>query len=161
MPEERSHEDVRPLNGAQTLILIILCFVFPPLPVFLLKENSLYSRELLLSILLTILGHVPGVLFSIYYVVVEYPRKNGFYCCSQGYIRIEDHENEDPESRPMESESTHNEEPNYTNPEAQVQEETTHQGSSQNIHSEPPSYDEVANNNPFKSDLKRDNKVQF
>lgn len=161
MPEERPNADVRPLNGTQTIILVILCFIFPPLPVFLLTENSLYTRELLLSVLLTILGHIPGVLFSLYYVLVEYPRRNGFYCCSQGYIRIEEHENDDPESRPMESERSHAQETNYTEPQfEQAPIAGSVHGGGENINAEPPSYEEIASNNPFKPDLKPDNKVQ-
>ncbi|ODV67489.1 hypothetical protein HYPBUDRAFT_152408 [Hyphopichia burtonii NRRL Y-1933] len=82
-------------NQSQMIILAVLLFFIPPLPIFLLTapKYTILTKEFLVSVLLTLFGHVPGVLFSLYYVLIEFPRINAdAYERAEGYIRLGDDE---------------------------------------------------------------------
>ncbi|KAL6928442.1 hypothetical protein ACO0SA_003182 [Hanseniaspora valbyensis] len=49
-----------------TIILIILAFLIPPVPVIYLQ--GLYSKDFLLNVLLLMLGYVPAVIHAIYLI---------------------------------------------------------------------------------------------
>lgn len=61
------------LSRAERILLGLLAFFLPPVPVFLLTK-TIFTKEFLVSVILTCLGHVPGVLFTLYYIYFEYPR---------------------------------------------------------------------------------------
>ncbi|RLV93620.1 hypothetical protein JA1_002357 [Spathaspora sp. JA1] len=69
-------------------ILIIAALVLPPLAIFLVKKYSIWNKEFLVSVLLTMFGHVPGAVFTLYYLLcVEFPQSR-----DQGYNRLPDDE---------------------------------------------------------------------
>ncbi|ODV80442.1 uncharacterized protein CANTADRAFT_29841, partial [Suhomyces tanzawaensis NRRL Y-17324] len=74
-------------NDAQRVLLVIMAFVFPPLPVFILKEYHVFNKETLIVVLLTLLGHIPGIIFALWYSLVEFPKANGQ---RDGYVRIDE-----------------------------------------------------------------------
>ncbi len=51
-------------------ILVLLALVFPPFPVWV--KCGLCSAESLISIALSILGYIPGVIYALY-VIAKYP----------------------------------------------------------------------------------------
>lgn len=63
-----------PLNTFQKLILVILSFVFPPVVIVLL-EQKIWCREVALAVVLQLLGHIPGTIFALFYLFLEYPRR--------------------------------------------------------------------------------------
>ena len=79
-----------PPSDFQKLVLVVMGLLLPPLPVFLLLGNTIFTMEFLVSVLLTLLGHLPGVLFAVYFVLVKFPRTSR----NEGYIRIDDDENQ-------------------------------------------------------------------
>lgn len=79
-----------PPSDFQKLILVVMGIILPPLPVFLLLGNTIFTMEFLVSVLLTLLGHLPGVLFAVYFILVKFPQTSR----NEGYIRINDDENQ-------------------------------------------------------------------
>ena len=156
----RYEEDNVP-NYAQNILLIVLSFIIPPVPIIMLSDNSIFTKECLISVILTLLGHIPGVLFSLYYILIEYPKRATRRSGRDGYIRIEDED----ETRPIHATDS--------NQFAQDQQET--QGSllnvPQNNESEslhpppppPPNYEDIvgASDSQRDSKLAGDNKVQY
>lgn len=53
----------------QNILLIGLAIVFPPIPVFLLDNYRALTKPMLITVLLTVFGHIPGVIFAIYYII--------------------------------------------------------------------------------------------
>lgn len=51
------------LSGLYTLWTLLLCIVLPPLGVLM---RTGVNKDLLINILLTILGYVPGIIHAIY-----------------------------------------------------------------------------------------------
>ncbi|CUM50811.1 unnamed protein product [Debaryomyces tyrocola] len=153
----RYEEDNVP-NYAQNILLIILSFIIPPVPIIMLSDNSIFTKECLISVILTLLGHIPGVLFSLYFILIEYPKRAHRHSGRDGYIRIEDED----EIRPIRATDS--------NQLAQDQQET--QGSLLNIpqdnesespHPPPPNYEDIvgASDGQRDSKLAGDNKVQY
>lgn len=93
------NEDPVP-SFAQRILLILLAFILPPLPIIMLSNNNVFTKECLISIILTLLGHVPGVLFSLYYILIEYPKRLSRLYGRGGYIRIEERGDENDERAP-------------------------------------------------------------
>ncbi|KAH3666275.1 hypothetical protein OGAPHI_004464 [Ogataea philodendri] len=147
------------------VLLYCLAFIFPPLPVFFRK--GFFSYELLIAMLLTILAHFPGLLYSVYIIYdtslitgsdrgVEtrlraYGQGNGEY----------EPLNDDPEAQPREVLSPvpqrlgsqfHYQD---SAPDAEPTEATA-VGSSAN----PPSYDDAIKNSTSPPPLVGDHKVQ-
>ncbi|CCE61407.1 hypothetical protein TPHA_0A03300 [Tetrapisispora phaffii CBS 4417] len=56
------------------LILYIVAFFFPPVAVLL--RSGIWSQDLLLNILLTMLGYVPGMIHAFYYINITSPLRN-------------------------------------------------------------------------------------
>lgn len=89
--------------NTEYILLILIGFFVPPVPIFLL-DKTIFSKEFLVSVLLTLLGHLPGVLFSIYYIVIEFPRRHR----QRGYRNLDEenrnqpehHESEEQQSQP-------------------------------------------------------------
>ena len=151
----RYEEDNVP-NYAQTILLIVLSFIIPPVPIIMLSNNSIFTKECLISVILTLLGHIPGVAFSLYYVLIEYPKRITRRSGRDGYIRIGD----DDEIRPTLVVDS--------NPYAQEQERQGSlldipQNESESLHPPPPDYEEIAggSNGQKDSKLAGDNKVQY
>lgn len=153
----RYEEDNVP-NYAQNILLIVLSFIIPPVPIIMLSDNSIFTKECLISVILTLLGHIPGVLFSLYYILIEYPKRATRHSGRDGYIRIEDED----EIRPIHATDS--------NQFAQDQQET--QGSllnvpqdneSESLHPPPPNYEDIvgASDRQRDSKLAGDNKVQY
>lgn len=87
MAHNRSNNTpAEPPTDFQKLVLLVMGVILPPLPVFLLQGNTIFTMEFLVSVLLTVLGHLPGVLFAVYYICVKYPQSTR----EEGYIRIDD-----------------------------------------------------------------------
>lgn len=81
-----------PLNTTQKIILVVLAFVLPPLPVLLLTApNYTFTLEFFVLVVLTLLGHVPGVLYTVWFLLFELKHP-------EGYIRIDE---EAPQPRPL------------------------------------------------------------
>lgn len=57
--------------SVQQVILCILGVLVPPAPVFIV-QRTVFTKEFLVCLILTVLAHLPGVLFAIYFVLVEY-----------------------------------------------------------------------------------------
>ncbi|EGW33643.1 uncharacterized protein SPAPADRAFT_50498 [Spathaspora passalidarum NRRL Y-27907] len=75
----------------EQFILIIAALVLPPLAIFLAKKYSIWNKEFLVSVLLTMFGHIPGAIFTLYYLwYIEFPQSR-----QGGYNRLPD----DDESR--------------------------------------------------------------
>lgn len=153
----RYEEDNVP-NYAQNILLIVLSFIIPPVPIIMLSDNSIFTKECLISVILTLLGHIPGVLFSLYYILIEYPKRVTRRSGRDGYIRIEDED----EIRPIHATDS--------NQFARDQQET--QGSllnvpqdneSESLHPPPPNYEDIvgASDSQRDSKLAGDNKVQY
>ncbi|KAI3402422.2 hypothetical protein KGF56_004830 [Candida oxycetoniae] len=63
-----------PPSPQEQFILIITALVLPPLAIFLAKKYSVTNKEFLISLVLTLFGHVPGSIFSVYYLVcIDFP----------------------------------------------------------------------------------------
>lgn len=153
----RYEEDNVP-NYAQNILLIVLSFIIPPVPIIMLSDNSIFTKECLISVILTLLGHIPGVLFSLYYILIEYPKRITRRSGRDGYIRIEDED----EIRP-----------NYATDSNQFAQE--HQGTqgslsnisqtneSESLHPPPPNYEDIVGGSDGQRDSKLagDNKVQY
>ena len=64
----------------QKIILILLAFILPPLPVLLLLEYNYKAGPFLVCVILTLLGHAPGVMFALYYILWQHSeRLNQYY----------------------------------------------------------------------------------
>lgn len=132
------------------LVLAIMALFFPPLPVFLLTgpNYTILTKEVLISILLTIFGHLPGFIFSLYIIYKKDTRIDG-------YTALEDddsHRNDRSHSH-----SHHNHDHHSDN--------HSHQAISPPFHDlpkdEPPQYDAIASSsNHVKVADTKDTKVQ-
>ncbi|CUM68225.1 uncharacterized protein PRCAT00005946001 [Priceomyces carsonii] len=142
------------LTGFQKVILTLLAFIFPPLPVFMLNNYVVFSKEMLLSVLLTILGHLPGVLYSIFYIFVEFPKQNR---STEGYIQITDDEETNIRAAPR-STTGENSSPSESRlGTSNVESAPLVQNSSED---EPPNYEEIAGSSKPNVRDSKDNKVQ-
>lgn len=152
----RYEEDNVP-NYAQNILLIVLSFIIPPVPIIILSDNSIFTKECLISVILTLLGHVPGVLFSLYYILIEYPKRANRRLGRNGYIRIEDED----EIRPV-----HASESNQLAQDQQESQRTLlnipQNDGSESLHPPPPNYEDIVNASDGHRDSKLagDNKVQ-
>lgn len=63
----------------QKIILILLAFLLPPLPVLLLLEYNYKAGPFLVCVLLTLLGHAPGVMFALYYILWQHSERSNQY----------------------------------------------------------------------------------
>lgn len=61
------------LGLLESIIMVVLAVVFPPLPVLIERGCS---GTLLINVLLTLLGWLPGVIHSVFVSVIE-PRRSG------------------------------------------------------------------------------------
>lgn len=93
-------------NSAQKLFLSLMGVIFPPLPIFILKRYDIFNKEILVSVILTLLGHLPGVIFSIYYIYVLSDEIDEAPGASSGYTRLDDDNDSD---NLQASQSHHNE----------------------------------------------------
>jgi uncharacterized membrane protein YqaE (UPF0057 family) len=76
-------------SSFQNFLLIVLAVIFPPIPVFILDNYCVWTKPMLITVLLTIFGHVPGIIFAIYYIV-EYGKFNT--SPRTGYVRLDEEE---------------------------------------------------------------------
>lgn len=53
--------------SGEKILLTLMAFLLPPLPVFLLQK-SIFTKEFLVCVILTLLGHLPGTLFALYFL---------------------------------------------------------------------------------------------
>lgn len=145
-------------NFSQKILLVIMGLFIPPLPVFLLTgpNYTILTKEFFVTVLLTFLGHIPGVLFAIYYVLVEYPKT----LHDPSYTRI------DEESRPRARVSPTPANGGYTDePNNEIEVQAPAAGSSTSgpeVEAPPPDYEEIVDPKQREIDSKRvgDNKVQ-
>lgn len=58
-----------------------MAFILPPLPIFLLTgpNYTVFTKEILISVILTLFGHVPGIIFSLYVIFLQYNRSRDGY----------------------------------------------------------------------------------
>lgn len=70
------------------VILLVAAFVLPPLPIFLLQDYNIFTREFLVAVILTVLGHIPGTIFAVFYILVEYPKVYGRRQAAAGYLSV-------------------------------------------------------------------------
>ena len=61
-------------------ILALMALILPPLPLFLMTapHYTLFTKEIFISVLLTLLGHVPGIIFSLYLIFTKDDIHDGF-----------------------------------------------------------------------------------
>ena len=77
-----------PPSPQEQFILIIAGVILPPLAVFLAKRYSIWNKEFWITLFLTLLGHLPGLVFAIYWLVcVQFPQQG------INYTPVEDIEN--------------------------------------------------------------------
>lgn len=133
----------------QNLLLIGLAVVFPPVPVFLLDNYRVLTRPMLITVLLTLCGHVPGVIFAIYYVLDHESFKRRL-----GYSRLDDEQ-----AVPNETTTAHN---HVDHPPLAPVGHYTDEVSHINGGDEPPSYQDIGEGSSHGGDAKAhgDNKVQ-
>ncbi|KAK6197046.1 uncharacterized protein RJT21DRAFT_58859 [Scheffersomyces amazonensis] len=161
---EDNRNNTNPNSHAERFLLILLAIVLPPLPIFIIKKYSIWNKEFLVSVLLTIFGHVPGAVFSIYYILVEFPRSS---LQTGEYVRLPDDEERNI------TESTTNANPTANDPAAPSFGEASfppdndaehHYEANEGSSIPPPSYDDVASAStssyPVDSKQNLDNKVQ-
>lgn len=53
--------------SGEKILLTIMAFILPPLPVFL-QQKTIFTKEFLVCLILTFMGHLPGTLFALYYI---------------------------------------------------------------------------------------------
>ncbi|KAL6452596.1 OSR8 Hydrophobic protein OSR8 [Candida maltosa Xu316] len=152
--EERS----QPPSPQEQFILIVAAILFPPLPIFIVRRYNICNKEFIISVLLTILGHLPGIIFALYFLLCVYFPQQGL----EGYTRLPDDveqqlhaesdANAEPHQRPHEVHRIHHDE-EHTQPDpSQVL-----------TASDLPAYEDIAGpsaGTEHPRDVKGDNKVQ-
>lgn len=85
-------------NTIQRVLLVAMGVFIPPLPIYLLTEPNftILTTEFWISVVLTLLGHVPGVLFAVYFVLIGFDKVSE---AREGYIVIGDED--DLEANPV------------------------------------------------------------
>ncbi|CAI5756330.1 unnamed protein product [Candida verbasci] len=74
-------------SKGEQFILIVTAIILPPLSIFFAKRYSLVNKEFWISVILTLIGHLPGVIFVLYYLLyIEFPKNR------ESYIRLNDEE---------------------------------------------------------------------
>ncbi|WEJ93959.1 hypothetical protein PSN45_001436 [Yamadazyma tenuis] len=81
------------LSTLQKSLLCLLAFFLPPAPVFMLQK-TIFTKEFLVSVLLTLMAHFPGLLFSLYFIIIEYPR-TGYVSADTENQRHHHHDGDD------------------------------------------------------------------
>ena len=66
---ERKNNNTDSQDDVMFILLILLCLIIPPLAVFLITEDL---KTTLISLLLTILFWLPGVIFAFYILFTRY-----------------------------------------------------------------------------------------
>lgn len=152
----RYEEDSVP-NYAQTMLLIVLSFIIPPLPIIMLSNNAIFTKECLISVILTLLGHIPGIIFSLYYILIEHPKRITRRSGRDGYIRIGD----DDEIRPTPVVDGNPFIQEHGRQESLL--DVSQNNESESMHPPPPNYEEIVggSNGQKDSKLTGDNKVQY
>lgn len=152
----RYEEDNVP-NYAQTILLIVLSFIIPPLPIIMLSNNTIFTKECLISVILTLLGHIPGIIFSLYYILIEYPKRITRRSGRNGYIRIGD----DDEIRPTPVVDGNPFVQEHGRQESLL--DVPQNNESESMHPPPPNYEEIVGGSNGQKDNKQagDNKVQY
>lgn len=76
-------------STSQKYLLVLMAILVPPLPIYLLTgpKHTMKTKEFFLSLLLTILMYLAGMLYSIYFVCVAFPESK-----NEGYFRLNDEE---------------------------------------------------------------------
>lgn len=164
MADSRTPRQPRPIpNGAAKIVLIIISFVFPPLTVLILKDFEFFNWELGVSVILTIIGGLPGALFSLWYLLFGFPDELAKFNEREGYVQLRDDE-EGPTGPATQNQSHNHHKQNQ---------QTTQQGPSDSSPlnasfgtgpveggSDLPKYEDVATNG-HRADVKSgDNKIQ-
>ncbi|KAI5964633.1 uncharacterized protein KGF55_001702 [Candida pseudojiufengensis] len=76
-------------SNQEQFVLVLLAIFIPPLAICFAKR-SIFNKEFLVGLLLTLLGHLPGLIFSLYYLLcVYFPERRGEV---DGYTTIRDDE---------------------------------------------------------------------
>lgn len=153
-------------NSCQKILLVAMGLFVPPLPVFLLTEPnfSIWTMEFWITVVLTILGHVPGVLFAIYFVLIGFDKAKAG---REGYIVIDEERdleaNPQPESVPEFVPESAPEDPvPASQPELAISKVEAPEPTESN-EPEPPRYEDIVSpDQHYQSDSKQsgDNKVQ-
>lgn len=68
----------RPNAGLQKLLLIILAFIFPPLPVIVLNNYCVWNLSTLLVVLFTLCGHFPGIIYAVWFILTKKQPRSGY-----------------------------------------------------------------------------------
>lgn len=84
---------MRQQNSVQTLLLIVLACIFPPLPVIILNDYCVWNLLTLLVVLLTLCGHIPGIVYGVYFVATH----RGRLSRRDGYQLLDDRERDIPD----------------------------------------------------------------
>lgn len=143
-------------TGLQKFILVLLALILPPLPILLVNNFKFSQRQFLFSVVLTIFGHFPGLLYSLYYLFFELP-EGAFESNQEGYIRIQDEESAVP-GRPVQAQSPPRQGGQKLGvaPHERPVNGRVNEGSSSSEN--PPSYTDIVDNNAPRDT--KDNKVQ-
>ncbi|KAI5951716.1 hypothetical protein KGF54_004791 [Candida jiufengensis] len=78
-----------PPSNQEQFVLVLLAIFLPPLAICFAKR-SIFNKEFLVGLLLTIFGHLPGLIFSLYYLLcIYFPERRGEV---DGYTTLRDDE---------------------------------------------------------------------
>lgn len=85
MPVQQSATNTTPSLQEQ-FVLIVAAIILPPLAIFLSKKYSIWNKEFWISVVLTLIGHIPGAIFAVYYLLcVQFPQQG-----VEGYTQLPD-----------------------------------------------------------------------
>lgn len=147
MPSQQTEDEEFP-NRGQRFILCIAAIALPPLPVFLLSgpNYTVFTKEFLITLLLTVFGHLPGAIFALYFIFVVHPSR--YRRANSDYISL---------PRDEESRVHHDEDERSPLGISRVSQPDEHHESLL----VPPKYEDIVTEPPAVSDSKSsDNKVQ-
>lgn len=127
---------------SQKYLLVLMAVFLPPLPIYLLSgpKHTIKTKEFFLSLLLSILMWLAGVLYAIYFICVAFPASK-----NEGYFRL------DEEREPIAAARAQPEAEAPAGP-------AVSEGSSAGAQDGLPAYEEHQTSAP--SDFKGDHKVQ-
>lgn len=73
----------------EQFVLVLAAIFLPPLATFL-AQRTIFTKEFLVTVVLTLFGHIPGSVFAIYFLFcIDFPSRG-----VEGYTRIGDDENQ-------------------------------------------------------------------
>lgn len=76
-------------SAPEQFVLVLAAVFIPPLATFL-AQRTIFTKEFLVTVILTFFGHIPGTVFAIYFLFyIDFPARG-----VEGYSRIGDSESQ-------------------------------------------------------------------